>query len=108
MFDDQFEDDDHDVMDEEIFADLKTPEERLRKQQEEDFDPYPERSLGLVPPDEEIHEFSEQDAGIQRVNRKSPGWLHSDDTVLPRTKMQRKTDYGRSLIRRPQILYITY
>ena len=39
MFDDQVEDDDHDVMDEEIFADLKTPEERLRKQQEEDFDP---------------------------------------------------------------------
>ena len=89
MFDDQFEDDDHDVMDEEILADLKTPEERLRKQQEEDFDPYPERSLGLVPPDEEIHEFSEQDAEIQRMKRYSPGWLHSDYTVLPRTKMKR-------------------
>ena len=89
MFDDQFEDDDHDVMDEEIFADLKTPEERLREQQEADFDPYPERSLGLVPPDEEIHEFSEQDAEIQRMKRYSPGGLYSDYTVLPRTKMKR-------------------
>lgn len=89
MFDDEFEEEDHDVMDEEIFEYLKTPEERLRKQQQEDLDPFPERSLGLVPPDEEAHEFTEQDAEIQRMKRYSSGRLYSDYTVLPRTKMKR-------------------
>lgn len=89
MFDDEVEDDNQDVMGEEIFDYLKTPEERLREQQEADLDPNPERSLGLVPPDEEINEFSEQEAEIQQKKRYSYGRLYSDYTILPRTKMKR-------------------
>lgn len=85
----EYENEDHDVMDEEIFDYLKTPEERLRKQQEEDLDPFPERSLGLVPPDENVREFTEEDAQMQQMTRISPGRLYSDYTILPRSKMKR-------------------